>query len=604
MPTRRTAPWKTLAFAALAAVFLQACSSNEELDYEDQPVDAIYNTAMETLLDRNYESAAKQFEEVERQHPYSIWAAKAQVMSAYAYFRRDMYNEAINAADRFIQLHPTSPDAPYAYYLKSLAYYEQIVDVGRDQRTTTQALESLEDVVRRFPETQYARDASLKLDLTRDHLAGKEMAVGRYYLKRGELTASINRFKRVIEQHQTTSHVPEALLRLSEAYTALGLTNEARRMTAILGHNYPGNPWYADAYELVENVEVANFPREDDRAFYDRWLDPDATIARAERRDVPELAAGFTSPVDALASANAANQAPAQPGRSVARISIDEPSPPAPASEDEIAEAVAQDRAENAATSVKVEADDDEDSGGFFGAIGRVADSVISLPGELLDGDEAPPVQDPAVVAQAPSQAAPELQPELNTDVAEQAAPVADAPTQTDPQPAQLAAQARRLAESQVRNQPQNRARQASSAAARRQPTQSERIAAVAEAESQMLAAREAAGEWRRAAAAASSEASRTRADANVVLSEAAAEYWAARGAVAAAQTDEAVRTSELALAQKSVTFWAAAHDAAEDDLARQHASQNLAQAEQVLDYWQKNGERPGWLRRTFGSAI
>ncbi|MEQ9125465.1 MAG: outer membrane protein assembly factor BamD, partial [Alphaproteobacteria bacterium] len=188
-----------------------------------------------------------------------------------------------------IQLHPTSPDAPYAYYLKALAYYEQIVDVGRDQRTTEEALDALEDVVRRFPETQYARDASLKLDLTRDHLAGKEMEVGRFYLKRGEILAAINRFKQVIENHQTTSHVPEALLRLSEAYTALGLDNEARRMTAILGYNYPGSPWYADAYELVEGVQLANFPRPDERSFYERWFDPDATIAKAERKDITDL---------------------------------------------------------------------------------------------------------------------------------------------------------------------------------------------------------------------------------------------------------------------------------------------------------------------------
>ncbi|MGZ0188924.1 MAG: outer membrane protein assembly factor BamD [Alphaproteobacteria bacterium] len=276
--------------AATLALFLVACSSSEEEVYEEQPVDTLYNAAMEQLLSRNYEQAAEQFEEVERQHPYSVWAAKAQVMGAYAYFRKDRYDDSINAADRFIQLHPTSADAPYAYYLKALAYYEQIVDVGRDQRTTERALEALSDVTRRFPETQYARDASLKLDLTKDHLAGREMSVGRFYLKRGELAAAVNRFKRVIERHQTTSHVPEALLRLTEAYRALGLENEARRMTAILGHNYPGSPWYADAYELVENVKLDNFPRPEERAFYERWVDPDATIAKAEQRDIPVLA--------------------------------------------------------------------------------------------------------------------------------------------------------------------------------------------------------------------------------------------------------------------------------------------------------------------------
>ena len=276
---------------ALTALAVVSCGGTKEDVYEEQPVDALYNAAMEQLLDQDYLKAADSFEEVERQHPYSVWAAKAQVMSAYAYFRRDRYYDAINAVDRFIQLHPTSVDAPYAYYLKSLAYYEQIVDVGRDQRTTERALQSLEEVVRRFPETQYARDATLKLDLTKDHLAGKEMEVGRFYLKRGELLAAVNRFKRVIEEQQTTSHVPEALLRLTEAYKALGLTNEARRMAAILGHNYPGSPWYADAYELVEGVELENFPRPDKRQFYERWVDPDATIAKAERREIPQFAA-------------------------------------------------------------------------------------------------------------------------------------------------------------------------------------------------------------------------------------------------------------------------------------------------------------------------
>lgn len=275
---------------ALTALAVVSCGGTKEEAYEEQPVDALYNVAMEQLLDQSYLKAADSFEEVERQHPYSVWAAKSQVMSAYAYFRRDRYDDAINAVDRFIQLHPTSVDAPYAYYLKSLAYYEQIVDVGRDQRTTERALQSLEEVVRRFPETQYARDANLKLDLTKDHLAGKEMDVGLFYLKRGELLAAVNRFKRVIEEKQTTSHVPEALLRLTEAYEALGLTNEARRMAAILGHNYPGSPWYADAYELVQGVALENFPRPDKRQFYERWVDPDITIAKAERREITQFA--------------------------------------------------------------------------------------------------------------------------------------------------------------------------------------------------------------------------------------------------------------------------------------------------------------------------
>ena len=338
--------WKNVVVAVLALA-IAGCSSTEDTPYEEQPVDTLYNSAMEELLSQNYQRAANLFEEVERQHPYSIWAAKAQVMGAYSYFRRDDYDDAINAADRFIQLHPTSPDAPYAYYLKALAYYEQIVDVGRDQRTTERALNSLEDVVRRYPDTQYARDANLKLDLTRDHLAGKEMSVGRFYLKRGELAAAINRFKRVVELHQTTSHVPEALLRLAEAYKALGLQNEARRMAAILGYNYPGSPWYADAYELVEGVELADFPRPDERAFYERWLDPDSTIAQdvpiLTPPKVPETQVAETPPAS-TPETSAAQDAPQTPGeaRAVDRAPLGAPSDAAPSDATSAPEAVAQ----------------------------------------------------------------------------------------------------------------------------------------------------------------------------------------------------------------------------------------------------------------------
>ena len=315
---------KTFAVAAAALTFLlAACSGDDETPYEERPVDSLYNSAMEELLQRNYLEAAKLFEEVERQHPYSVWAAKAQVMGAYAFFRRDKYDEAVNAADRFIQLHPANSDAPYAYYLKALAYYEQIVDVGRDQRTTDRAREALEDVVRRFPETQYARDASLKLDLTNDHLAGKEMEVGRFYLRRGELAAAVNRFKTVVERHQTTTHVPEALLRLTEAYWALGLKNEARRMAAILGHNYPGSTWYADAYELVEGVTLEDFPRPDERRFYERWLDPDATIDKAVRREVPNLRPEI--PEAKPTPDAAAPQPPASPASTETQSDIERP---------------------------------------------------------------------------------------------------------------------------------------------------------------------------------------------------------------------------------------------------------------------------------------
>src|SRR5262249_10332153 len=161
------------------------------------------------------------------------------------------YNEAIMAADRFITLHPGNKDAPYAYYLKAVSLYEQIVDVGRDQRRTEQAMAALSDLIRRFPQTDYARDARLKLDLTRDHLAGKEMSIGRYYLKRGEYVAAISRSRTVVDKYQTTSHIPEALHRLVECYLSLGVVKEARAAAAVLGNNYPGSDWYEDSYSMM-----------------------------------------------------------------------------------------------------------------------------------------------------------------------------------------------------------------------------------------------------------------------------------------------------------------------------------------------------------------
>jgi outer membrane protein assembly factor BamD len=240
----------TLLVAALVA--LAACSSKTD-EYVERPVEEIYNTGMDALVAGRYVAAAKEFDEVDRQHPYSVWATKAQLMAAYAHYQNNKYDDAIVALDRFIQLHPSNRDAPYAYYLKALCYYEQISDVQRDAKMTELALKALEEVVSRFPETAYARDARLKLDLTADHLAGKEMEVGRFYQKRGAYVGAINRFKTVIEKYQTTSHVPEALHRLVESYMALGLREEARKVAAVLGHNFPGSEWYADTYALVEN---------------------------------------------------------------------------------------------------------------------------------------------------------------------------------------------------------------------------------------------------------------------------------------------------------------------------------------------------------------
>jgi len=237
--------------AAALLIALAACGDAKTDVYVEKPVDDLYNKAMDALVEENYDTAAKTFDQVESQHPYSAWATKSQLMQTYAQFENGKYDDAVISADRFIQLHPGHRDVAYAYYLKAICYYMQIVDVGRDQKLTELALKALDDVVRRFPDSKYARDAKLKLDFTRDHLAGKEMEIGRYYLKRGEYLAAINRFKRVIDNYQTTTHVPEALERLVECDLALGLTKEANDNAAVLGYNYPGSHWYVDAYGLV-----------------------------------------------------------------------------------------------------------------------------------------------------------------------------------------------------------------------------------------------------------------------------------------------------------------------------------------------------------------
>lgn len=243
----------SLAAVLLATAMLAgACSSTKEPEYVERPVEDLYNDAMAKMEAGDYRKAAKQFDEVERQHPYSPWAVNAQLMTAFAYYQANEYDDAIVAASRFIELHPANPDVAYAYYLKGLSYYERISSVDRDQEMTEQARKTFEELVARFPDSAYARDASLKLDLTVDHLAGKEMEIGRYYLRQKYYLAAINRFKAVVERYQTTTHVPEALLRLTEAYTALGLRDEARKTAAVLGHNFPDSEWYEDAYALVE----------------------------------------------------------------------------------------------------------------------------------------------------------------------------------------------------------------------------------------------------------------------------------------------------------------------------------------------------------------
>ncbi|UPY38089.1 outer membrane protein assembly factor BamD [Sediminicoccus sp. KRV36] len=217
----------------------------------DRSPESLYAAGIEALQAQRYAQAVELFETLEREHPYSTWATNAKIMSAYGEYMRNRYTEAIGTLDRFIQLHPAHRDIAYAYYLRSLAFYEQIADSQRDQRGTEVALQALQDVANRFPNTAYARDARLKMDLARDHLAGREMNIGRFYQRQGLYSAAIGRFRRVVEDFQTTNHVPEALHRLTELYLVLGLRDEAARAASVLGHNFPGNAWYQDSYAML-----------------------------------------------------------------------------------------------------------------------------------------------------------------------------------------------------------------------------------------------------------------------------------------------------------------------------------------------------------------
>lgn len=255
----------------LTVLFTGACSSKPTVEPEEEPVENLYNRAARALDDKQYVEATKFFEEVERQHPYSKWATQAQLMSAYSSYLAQRYDEAILALDRFIELHPGNKDIDYAYYLRALSFYEQISDVRRDQFMTEQAMNSLETLIRLYPDSKYSRDATLKRDLTLDHLAGKEMEIGRYYINRGHINAAINRFRSVIQQYQTTTHTAEALHRLVEAYLTLGLKQEATRIAAVLGHNYPGSEWYERSYALMDEDQRREI--NEGRGFVDRTVE-------------------------------------------------------------------------------------------------------------------------------------------------------------------------------------------------------------------------------------------------------------------------------------------------------------------------------------------
>ena len=238
----------------LVCFFLSACSSNQQSEQIEQvnlPVDSLYNEALDAVYSGNPKQAASLFEEVERQHPYSTWAVKAQLMAAWAYFEANDYPRSLVSLERFIELHPAHKDAEYAYYLRALCYYEQIVDVERDAAMTQRSMDAFSELLRRFPDGVYAQDSQLKLDLASSNLAGKEMAVGRFYFRQGYISAAINRFKKVTDEYQSSNQVPEALYRLIASYSVMNLQEEATRSLRVAQYNFPNSTWTKRAEILM-----------------------------------------------------------------------------------------------------------------------------------------------------------------------------------------------------------------------------------------------------------------------------------------------------------------------------------------------------------------
>lgn len=240
---------------ALVLAFLTACSESE-MPYVERPANDLYMKGYDAILKGEYKEAAESFDEVERQHPYSEWATRGQLMAAYSNYLKAEYDKAIATLDVFIQLHPGYRHIDYAYYLRALCYYDRILAVSRDQKHTQEALKALSTVVKKFPTTKYGRDAQFKMDLVYDHLAGKEMSVGRYYMRRQFYLAAVNRFQAVIDAYPRTTHVPEALHRLVECYCSMGLKKEAQMTAAVLGHNFPGSEWYSDTYLVLKGEDL------------------------------------------------------------------------------------------------------------------------------------------------------------------------------------------------------------------------------------------------------------------------------------------------------------------------------------------------------------
>jgi outer membrane protein assembly factor BamD len=267
-----TFPVRTLALAA-CTLLLAGCDTLSSLNPFDKsekyrmeivpevPAENLYDEGLGRMKKSDYEGAAKKFAELEKQHPYSDWSRKALIMTAYARFEGRQYEDAINASKRYLQLHPSSSDAAYAQYIMAMSNYNQIPDVTRDQERAEKAMLALQELVDRYPKSEYVSDARQKIQVAKDQLAGKEMEVGRYYLNKRNYTASINRFRDVVAKYQTTRHVEEALMRLTEAYMALGIVNEAQTAAAVLGHNFPDSSWYKDAHTLLRSGGLE--PRED-----------------------------------------------------------------------------------------------------------------------------------------------------------------------------------------------------------------------------------------------------------------------------------------------------------------------------------------------------
>ncbi|MBI1274048.1 MAG: outer membrane protein assembly factor BamD [Alphaproteobacteria bacterium] len=265
-PSRKALPLLLPALLLPAFLLLAGCSGDKEKTFVEKPAEELYEEAVAALQEKEYKNAVTAFEEVERQHPYSVWATRAQIMAAFSQYQQLDYDGAVATLDRFIQLHPGNAQISYAYYLRALCFYERIPDVHRDQTFTRNTERALRDVISRYPDTAYARDAVIKLSLVYDQIAGAEMEVGRYYLGRHLYQSALGRFQLVVRDYQTTSHAAEALHRLVECYLALGINKEAQAIAAVLGYNFPGSEWYENSYDLLEGRNLA--PKENE----DSWI--------------------------------------------------------------------------------------------------------------------------------------------------------------------------------------------------------------------------------------------------------------------------------------------------------------------------------------------